>query len=898
MVPNEYGALFPDIRIMKAISNKISGCPGRLRRLLLAVCLVVCSLGAAAERWKLHPGFDDAPLRIIDTEKYTFFAVFQQFYDLNYSTCNQPVTAGFIYRKDAPEEGIVPAGDILNLNGSGIRTCEYSPDGKFLAILYLDGGLDFLDDNGEIRHCDFIKNRVSPYWDNVKSFTLSGKEVWIVTAGGYVAVDGTSGNVTAQAEIPENINLRWMGRCGDRIVMLTNDRIYDAPAANPPRSYADFNSVWMPSGWWGPNNLMPRDDTSFFFLSNSDGAGGYQHNIAWHDGEKWNFREINKSHPVLSSWGGVVSNIFERNYFRNKKGWLFTTAGGMHQLYNDRDPEAADIIESLPGLKKEDPSAIRVLSMAGSWDGTTCFAYHDRGKFAPGSCSDWKWFIDDEAALRPKAPSVGTATHLGYSPDYGTLAMNYGTSWAFAAIMNRPSPLLTAYKDGEWTYPNSMYSIPRSAESNEGMMTAYQNNIVRFPVPCPNGMIVDPANKDYVWFGSAMGGMAAFNLRDPKADPIHLGSPADPLAAYPGFYALLENPERWNGYAPLSTPSFDGEGNLWTAHHYYVERPGKGMAQLFCWPRANREKVMASGNVKEIEGIKTLELGPDDLPNSYMKCAATTSPKARNLVFVYLTNSPRRICRLNHGGTLDDPSDDKMEYFQYVEDQNGSRWPVSECNRLVEEPSTGMMWLADYAFLVGFDPNGEIKDGVIKGTVIELDDKEYQGNPLAFFSVQDVAFDDFGRMWVATAGAGVWGFSADKKRVIAHYTVADSFLPDDRCYGLVWNPATCSLMVSTYGGLAEVWPDIPDAVQNVQGAVAAWPREVTPDYTGPVTVSGLLPGTTLYVADRDGKDVAALKADGDGRALWSLTDDAGKSVGSGFYILKGTFGEIEIVVMR
>lgn len=860
--------------------------------------LALCALGVSAERWKRHPGFDDAPLRIIDTEKYTFFLVFQQFYDVSFSAANQPVTAGFIYSKDAPGEGIRPATDLFNLNGGSIRTCEYSPEGKFLAILYVDGGLDILHDSGAIKHCDFIKKRLSPYWDNVKSLTVSGKEVWITTAGGYVAVDGLSGNVTARGDIPENINLRWIGRCGDRIVMFTNDRIYDAPGENPPLSYADFNSVWLPSGWWGPGNLMPRDDTSFFFLSNHDGAGGYQHNLAYHDGTKWNFREITKSTPVLSGWGGVVSNIFERNYFRNKHGWIFSTTGGLHQLYNDRDPEAADIIESLPGMQKSDPSGIRILGMAGSWDGNSCFAYLDRGKFSPGTCSEWKWLIDDEAALRPKAPSVGIATHLGYSPAYGTLAMNYGTSWAFPVIMNRPSPLLTAYKDGEWSYPNSMYSIPRSAEGNDELMAVYRANQLRFPVPFPNGMIVDPVNNDYVWFGSTLGGMAAFNLGDPKADPIHLGSSADPLAQYPGFYELLENPAVWNGYSPLSTPSFDGDGNLWTAHHYYVDVPGKGMAKIFCWPKANREKVMASGDAKDIEGIKCIELGPDDKPNSYMKCFATTHPSSRNLVFVYLTNQPRRICRLNHGGTLDDGSDDKMEYFLYVEDQHGGRWPVSNCNRMVEDPSTGMIWIADYTFLVGFDPNAEISGGVIKGVVPDVADKEYHGNPLAFLSIQDVVFDSSGRMWVATEGSGVWGISADKREVIAHYTAATSALPDDRVYGLVWNPETRSLMVSTFDGLAEVWPDVPDAVQNASAAVAVWPREVKADYTGPLHISGLLPGGSLYVIDRDGKEVASLQSDAEGRAYWNLKDESGKEVKSGFYTLRGSFGEVEIVVMR
>ena len=105
-------------------------------------------------------------------------------------------------------------------------------------------------------------------------------------------------------------------------------------------------------------------------------------------------------------------------------------------------------------------------------------------------------------------------------------------------------------------------------------------------------------------------------------------------------------------------------------------------------------------------------------------------------------------------------------------------------------------------------------------------------------------------------------------------------------------------MISTAEGLAEVWPDLQSESSLLMEGVSVYPREIKPDYAGSVFLGGLTPGSEVSVCRLNGKEVKMVKADSEGNASWNLTDASGKGVATGFYVLKGSFGEVEIAVMR
>ncbi len=866
-----------------------------LGSLYLFSMLMVFACPVLAERWKVHPAMDNAPVRIVDTERYTFFQVFQKLYSTTTSTYNEPVTAALLYDKKDPDAGIVPLKERFSLNGGTIRTMEYSPDGKFLAILYMDGGLDILQDSGNVIYNDALKKCYKPGWSTANSMTINDNKIWVATPGGYLAVDALTGQTLALSDLQQEI--KWIAGCGDRIIAFTSDRMYEAAGKSFPRAFSDFRELSIPSSPNNPKVLMPRKDGSFVYLADRKASGNYSLNIAYLSDGKWKHRDIADLQIPLVAGNSIISHPFEMNFVRNKEGWLLFTGGDIRYIKDVCGPESADIVVTKPTVRKDNPEAGRALSIAGSWDGSECWTYLDRGRFSEGKESEGRFIIEDAHAVRPNLPAVSQATHLAYSAGYGTLAINYGYCWNFDLLSRTLPPLLSAYKNGEWSLPNPAYNVPRSAEGDSDLASLYRNNFARFPVSNPTGITIDPVNPDYVWLGSSFSGMASLSLSDPKADPIHLGSPADPLVSYPGFKAIFEDVTVWRGYTPTSAPSFDGDGNLWVAYHYIDGAiPGDTPGRLYYWPRENRKRVLESRNVAEIEGIGFIKIPCTVQMNAMIKCLATTHPDKKNIVFMYLTPSLRYIARLNHKGTLDDQTDDEIDLIYSVEDQNGGRWAVDYCHSMVEEPSTGLVWLGDEGSLLCFDPASEVKDGVIKGKVLDVEYEGVKGNPLSFINCNGITFDDSGRLWFTTGGTGVWGISPDRKRVVAHYTTSNSRLPHDTAYGIVWNPDSRSLMISTQEGLVELWPD--DSAGVVSSHVSVSPREVAPDFTGPVSLRGASPAETVEILDLSGKQVAMVRADASGNATWNLTDSKGRKVNNGFYILKGSFGSEEIVVMQ
>lgn len=874
----------------------ISGSFGRhILRIFTFLSLILYSaVELNAERWKTHPAVDNSPVRIVDTERYTFFQMLQKPYSTTLSTYNVPIAAALVYDKENPDRGIFPMKDSFDLHGGAVRIMEYSAEEGFLALLYMDGGLDIVTDAGDVIYNEALKKCSLPGWSVVNSMTVSGSEIWIATSGGYVAVDAKRGETLALANLGEDI--RWIARCGEKIIAFTYERFYEASTSRFPRDFSEFRSFWVPTSPGHPCMLMPRKDGSFIYLADLRNAGNHTLNIAIPSEGGWRYRELTSLHVPETSSNGMISNPFDKNFIRNKNGWVFFTTSDLWQLKSDGSPDAEDILTVRHTVRKEDPNVARVLGPTGSWDGTGCWTYLDRGRFSPGELSGNVYLIDDAQSIRPNLPAVSHATHLDYSPEFGTLALNYGYSSNFIAIISNLPPLLSAYKDGEWNLPNPAYCKPRSAEENPELNRLYTNNYNHFPVYNPTGFTLDPINPDYAWLGSTFGGMAALNLRDPKKDPIHLGSPADPLAAYPGFKAILEDVTGWKGYAPLSAPSFDGDGNLWTASHYIDGvKEGDSPARLYYWSKANREKVLASGNVEDISGLGFIKIPCSAQINATVKCLATTHPEGRNLVFMYVTPYPRYLARLNHNGTLENQSDDKIDIIYHIEDQFGARWDIDYCFFMKEDVSTGRIWIGDRGGIISIDPTSEVKDGVIKGEVLDVGYDGTHGNPFSFIDSNGMTIDDSGRFWITTTNAGIWCLSADKKRIEAHYTTSNSLLPHDTAYGIAWNPDTKSLMISTQEGLVELWPD---AALNLNGyPLSVSPREIMPDYAGAVFVRRAHPSEKIDIIDIAGVKIANIEADPSGNAVWNLTDSSGERVKTGFYTIKSTSGAADIVVL-
>lgn len=848
---------------------------------------------SAQEGWRHFPGFDNEPIRIIDTERYTYFLVAQKTYNTTYWSFTDPHLTLLRYDSATPEAGILPLSDFVKLNGTNVRWAEYSPEGKFLTVVYSDGGVDFVGDNGEVKHNAELKDRHVPGWIHTRSLTQSGTEAWITTDAGYIAIEGTTGNKIA--EVTTGTAARQAVRSGSRTFLLKEGKLM--VAAGNPRDIADFREIKSDDLSGEVLWLLPMGDGACGLLSSQSGTTALAVSVIKPEGEGWHVRGVRSlGIPQVGVAGqtgeySMVAHQLERNCIRNRDGYLIYIWTDLCQFDITHGPDA----ENLFRYVSVSPS----VSVAGSWDLSKAWTYRDRGRFIQGEA---KWnsikFGDESEAVRPMVPAVGHASKIAYAPGYGLAAVNYGLStyWTNNGVI---APALVSLYDGErWTYPSGAYTRPGVTEKDEAMKALYEKNRSRFPVPDPTGVVADPEYGDYMWISSTFGGLAAINLRKPDAAPFHFSHPKDPLAGFPGF-RVVHPTYSWANFSAFTLPSFDGEGTLWTLHSdYNAPKEGGSGLRLYYYTKATRRGMMESGNVKDSPDMPWISVPLKEQVSGHgLQCVALKHDKNRNRLAMFLRRKPFTLAIFDHKGTLPDETDDSFREIHQIRDQNGAVWAEPEVMCMAEDPLDGTVWVGTLLGLVGFNPESPTDGFTQPGKVLEIVDGDEIANPLAHITITDICFDAAGRMWVATEYGGLWCVSADRRRIEAHYTTENSPLPSDVVYAVGVDSGRNAVMVSTEAGITDF--DMASSYYGgpESGAVVT-PSEVKAGYGGNVVIRGLIPGSRISFRIAGEAVVATVTADEDGNAFWNLLDEEGNPVNPGIYVLEGAGRRLEIPVDR
>ena len=848
---------------------------------------------SAQEGWRHFPGFDNEPIRIIDTERYTYFLVAQKTYNTTYWSFTDPHLTLLRYDSATPEAGILPLSDFVKLNGTNVRWAEYSPEGKFLTVVYSDGGVDFVGDNGEVKHNAELKDRHVPGWIHTRSLTQSGTEAWITTDAGYIAIEGTTGNKIA--EVRTGTAARQAVRSGSRTFLLKEGKLM--VAAGNPRDIADFREIKSDDLSGEVLWLLPMGDGACGLLSSQSGTTALAVSVIKPEGEGWHVRGVRSlGIPQVGVAGqageySMVAHQLERNCIRNRDGYLIYIWTDLCQFDITNGPDA----ENLFRYVSVSPS----VSVAGSWDLSKAWTYRDRGRFIQGEA---KWnsikFGDESEAVRPMVPAVGHASKIAYAPGYGLAAVNYGLStyWTNNGVI---APALVSLYDGKrWTYPSGAYTRPEVTEKDEAMKSLYEKNRSRFPVPDPTGVVADPEYGDYMWISSTFGGLAAINLRKPDAAPFHFSHPKDPLAGFPGF-RVVHPTYSWANFSAFTLPSFDGEGTLWTLHSdYNAPKEGGSGLRLYYYTKATRRGMMESGNVKDSPDMPWISVPLKEQVSGHgLQCVALKHDKNRNRLAMFLRRKPFTLAIFDHKGTLPDETDDSFREIHQIRDQNGAVWAEPEVMCMAEDPLDGTVWVGTLLGLVGFNPESPTDGFTQPGKVLEIVDGDEIANPLAHITITDICFDAAGRMWVATEYGGLWCVSADRRRIEAHYTTENSPLPSDVVYAVGVDSGRNAVMVSTEAGITDF--DMASSYYGgpESGAVVT-PSEVKAGYGGNVVIRGLIPGSRISFRIAGEAVVATVTADEDGNAFWNLLDEEGNPVNPGIYVLEGAGRRLEIPVDR
>ena len=528
-------------------------------------------------------------------------------------------------------------------------------------------------------------------------------------------------------------------------------------------------------------------------------------------------------------------------------GIYFKTKGGL-LLHADKDGVLDSSRYALPEDLRDDVVSTRRGPEQGFWAGD------DDG------IGQYRLSADGSLTVMREKSSLSEATTFSkicriYPADNGFIVSNIGQS------QYHPSgkgdffevPLLAnIYRDGVFTNinPDDVSAItPMAIESQRKMGKR---------IFSPTWICQAPDNPDRLYIASAVEG-------------IYVVDNGKEIAKFDDTNSNIHR--QWG----ISTTfvEIDHQGNLWTASFggsvISMLPAAKLKGDLSKITSGDWVSVNFGGNIKS----KDIHL---------LIC------KKSNLIFAYDSYGAYALEVLQHNGTISDTSGHKHVGWSNVSDSDGKSFAPDHWICAIED-QRGHVWFGTTSGVVSV-PNpatAMTTSFVVNRIKVPRND----GTNLADYLLESdkilcMAVDHSNRKWIGTENSGLYLVSEDGDEILAVYNTSNSPLPVNTITGLHVDPESNSVFVATMSGLFELSTTSGPAAEDYS-EVYAYPNPVTPEYTGWITITGLMDSSMVKIVDADMHLVYQTTSEG-GMAMWDGCNMNGSRVRSGVYYVLASSG--------
>ncbi len=510
-------------------------------------------------------------------------------------------------------------------------------------------------------------------------------------------------------------------------------------------------------------------------------------------------------------------------------------------------------------------------------DGTTIC----HGKDFAAISAKWNIFFVDRQA---KVTKINIPTELRGTGTYSTTGSNsiwIGSSngishYDFSNSASSPTVLSGPFRPQTvsvtrpayltWTADGKRMYISNTARSQIiGNITCTQQTCILEPdgsindvsggkVPTPFRLTPDPDNTDIFYIGFSWDGFRVFNGN------TLIRSITKTDAPMPDYYNT----------AQVHGIDIDPEGNLWVGCLSNTE---------------NQYLVLPSSKRKDIENVVYSDWLIPNLPSSYItNCDMRACFHSKKPYAIFINGGyDAGYAVLMHNGTYTDFSDDLSIHHLKITDQSGTSNERSYVTAITEDKN-GQIWMGTTeGIMVMKDPAEAMNPGytLTRPLVARNDGTNFGDYLLASDMIFCIAVDHTNRKWIGTEASGLYLVSEDGTEIIEHFTPNNSPLPSNKVYSVSVNPNSSEVYVGTDAGVF-VYNGTSSPAAEDYSDVFVYPNPVRPDYTGWITITGLMDNSLVKIADAAGNVVHTGRSEG-GSMIWDGCNDSGQRVRTGVY---------------
>ena len=735
------------------------------------------------------------------------------------------MSSGSLYRVDKDTYEVNTLNVANKLNDSNITGIYPDTDGKSVVVAYASGNIDRLYDDGKIVNMSDIKDAIMSKSRKINDVAFGKNNFYVATDFGLVTFDNKKNEVreTAYTELP----LQLVAAMGDIVSVLCDNVLYFGRQSD---KIANFDQLKKASNYSGRNSFrsMKGLGENLILLAHaSDNGSLYLMTV---DIDKLT---VSNQHISSAAGSGYVKNLTLS--VRNHKN-------GVYAVNNE-------------GIYSYDKDG-KLTFIAGVKEGNGSFvSYYDDAKRMWIGSSEGMRYMDvsnpaEMAVIENVVTGSGLTTNAIHSIHIGksgkVYVQNLGEQFALGISENgKLLSVVNVINDGV---------INDVSGKDVQRINNNSSNLTPFPVMGPYSMFEDPEDENAYYIGTIFEGL--FRIKNGKqTHHYHFENS--------GFYY-----DTWACRA--FCPMIDKSGNLWV----YIPTPaGEENSKVFILPKDKRTATEVTPNdwKKVLPGFE----------NSKRGTIGVVCDKSDMVIMSpgYWGND---IAWFNTKGTSSLNDDVQVITSRYI-DQDNKELSFNHITAIAEDKK-GRIWIGtDMGVFEITDPT---KLTTSMATVNHLKVPRNDGTNLADYLldsqiVSQIAVDASNRKWISTIGSGVYLVSENGDEILEHYTTDNSILPSNTVYAVGCDPNSNKVYFGTGQGLVEYNSTSAPGKENYN-EVYAYPNPVKPDFTGWITVTGLMEDSLVKITDSAGNVIVQGRSDGS-MFVWDGCNHSGEGVKSGVY---------------